>query len=343
MVTMKDIAKEAGVSRPTVSFVLNDHKGNVRISEETRNRIFETAERLGYRRNELAISMKTGKTNFIVYLDGSLGHEYISRSLDGVVEAAQQKNYFVKIINYDHYSTFEDTVKHVIEQRPAGVICRATAGDKLKALYDECKAFGIPLSIIGGGFMFPWGIRVSPDDVKGAEIATDHLAKLGHKRIAYFSNSRGLGYVESRYKGFCKVMAKNKLDVDKELLLFTGRFQDVEAAAISIFSHKDRPTAVFCGSDGFAMIAINAATKCGLKVPDDLSIIGYGNLHYSQMLNPPLTTIDEPYEEVGKTACNMLLKEIADNSIQSLQQEIRHKIGVKLVERESTIAIHNQK
>lgn len=336
MITMKDIAKAAKVSRPTVSLVLNGRETQVRISEETKKKVLEAAEALGYRRNEIARSMMTGKTNIIGFLDESISPEYVARTLDGLVAAADSKKYFIKVFSYRQREHIEATVRRAVEQRPDGMICRSLPEEYLKHVLQECNALNIPVAIIGSSFPHTCGVRVSTNDRQGAELAVQHLIDLGHEKIGYLAGARGSEYVETRLAGFETALNKAGIEVNDRFVITEESPEEKDNALSDLFSSKDRPTAFFCASDIFAMICMRVARRFDLKVPEDLSIVGYADMEVAQLADPPLTTIAEPFEKVGDAVLSLLVQEIDSKQKLSFKKEISEELDVELVVRQST-------
>lgn len=336
MVTMKDIAKAAKVSRPTVSLVLNGHSTQIRISNETKKLVEETAERLGYRRNEIARSMVTGKTNCIGYVDSDIVSEYSSRMLSGIIQECNAENYFVKIFPYYEKAYFEDAVKRIIEQRPAGLICRSLSEEMLECLRKEALTLGIPIAVTGSSFPHAWGIRIVTDDEEGAALATKHLIGQGHERIAHVSLSGKRGFAELRKVGFLKTMSNSHLQVSPDYMVLLKNINESEKLIGKLFDLPEAPTAIFCATDDIAAIAIRAAMKKGLKVPGDVSIAGFADMRISTLTAPPLTTVSEPFDEIGKIAAAELIREIERPNKRYFSKNMEKKIDLKLIIRNST-------
>lgn len=335
MVTMKDIAKEANVSRPTVSLILNGHSDSLRISEETKTKVLEVAERLGYRRNEVVRSMIKGKTNFIGFIGESIEQEYTGKILSEIITGAQKDNYFVKVFPYGASENLDETARRIIEQRPAGLICHSLPEENLKYIFNECKTFGCPIVIIGSNFPHNWGIRIAANDIQGAELAVNHLIELGHKKIAHVGNIRGRGYVEERRQGYLNALQQANIEIPESYMI-QDKAEHLDNKIGKLLSSKDRPTAIFCDSDHFAMIAMRQARKNGLRVPEDFSIVGYANFYSSKFTDPPLTSVAEPYEDIGRKALKYLINEINSTKKISFESEIDETVNVKLVMRKST-------
>lgn len=336
MVTMKDIALEAGVSRPTVSLILSGRGTGLRISDATRDRVKEAAERLGYRPNELARAMITGKSNFIACVAGDLSWEYDSRVLAGVVDEAERHNFFVKVVTAPDGGDIAELTRRIVGQRPAGLVCRDMPEAAFPAVMAECRNQGIPLALAGNSFPHDCGIRVGTDDVRGAEEATGHLLGLGHRDIAFASGVLGSAYASLRHRGFMAAMLRQGLEAPEGRFVLRDKLSDAMIALAEHFTLPTPPTAIFCASDNYAMLAVRAARRVGMRVPEDLSVVGYADMRMAWFCDPPLTTVAEPFEELGRAATALLFEEIVSQEKLSFSRELHQELPVKLVIREST-------
>ena len=339
MLGMKDIAREAGVSRPTVSLVLNgkSDKGNVRISEETKKRVLEAAEKLGYCRNEIARSMITGKSGFIGFMSNDIHIEYIAKNLSGVTGECQKHGYFVKIFpTHTRENDFEQCLKSMIGQRPAGIICRSPDAGQQKMLRRECAKFNIPVALTGSIHRGDWGIRVLTDDAAGAGKAAEHLLANGRRNLLCICGLKGQRFSDERCGGFTDRAEKTVGKIKKiKVQPDDGNFEKLEKELMSIFQSAKYPDGIFCVTDEMAMITLRAASRAGLKVPEDISVIGFADMRLAAFANPPLTTVAEPFEEIGTIAARELLKEINAASVKSFKSPKIIELNVKMKIRES--------
>jgi DNA-binding LacI/PurR family transcriptional regulator len=341
MITMRDIAAAAGVSRSTVSFALSGRKlENGDIPAKTRKRIIAAAKKLGYRKNAIAQSMITGKSNFIIFASSEgLSWEYESRTLAGAVEEAQRRGCFVKITTFSQRDVFSRVAAKIAEQRPAGVLFRSLSDEMFTVAVNEFHRHGIPFATAGDTSPHPAGIRVSSDDIKGAEEAVEHLLSLDHRDIAFAAPNLVSGYSTRRYQGFLNVMRELRIKTPRNKILLSGYPEKLELMMLRLFSSADRPSAIFCAGDNHAMSAVRACRRAGLRVPDDLSVVGYADMIMASFCDPPLTTVKEPFELIGGTACAMLLSEIESGDKKSFVLELSRELPVKLIVRESTAGI----
>lgn len=337
MTTLKDIAKAANVSVPAVSSVFSTKRGNIQVSAKTRQRILETGIRLNYVKNDLARSVRSGVSNFIAFVDAKIGDsEHSSRILDGIVESLQDTEYFPKFFPYRNSKAAIDNISTLFGQKPAGVLTIARSRDYMKQIGIVCAKHNIPQITIGQSDFFGKEIIISTTDSLGQASAVEYLHKLGHRRIGHLSGSKDAAYSQRRVKGYMEGM--NKCDLSANITVLHNNLwhgdnfnYDIENK-IQKFLRETKATALTCVSDPYAMVAIRAANRIGLRVPEDISIIGHANYSICEYSNPPLTSIAEPFEEMGKLAAKELLKYIKIGKMPS-KKEI--KLPTHLFERES--------
>ena len=335
MVSMKDIAKESAVSRPTVSVILNGCSSAVRIADKTRLKVLKTAERMGYRRNEIARAIKNGKTNVI----GVIGGFYGSYSLDiilGIAGACTANGYFMKLLPVNSPEELGQVARQCVEHRVAGVVCRSVQEHTLDTLHAELNDMHTPIVLVDSSRHHDWCSRVVSDDFNGEKLAVDHLYELGHRKIAHFTSNLNSGFARIRYDGFCSAIKTHELELLNNPVEIDEGYEDISedmVARIKRILRKYRPTAICCGSDPLATKVLNIATAAGIKIPKELSIVGFAGLDYTHWTSPPLTTVRQPFVEMGKTAAEILFSEIKHKT------PIREvKLPVELVMRQSTAA-----
>lgn len=336
-VSLSDIARNLNLSRMTVSMVINGKADQLRISEATRKRVLAEAERLCYRKNAHARAMITGKTRLIAYLERSIDREPSARTLQGVAEAALDEGYSVKPFIYENDDNFERVLYRAMEHRAEALMYRMNSHAELALVRRECRNFHIPLLVHGSAFPMEWGLRINTDDVHGGRMAVEHLIRLGHRKIAFVgSPGEGIEFIDSRYRGYLEALAAAGIETSKDdvLNLFIDKY--LEAALKPVLALPDRPTALFCSTDYLAMTALRIIRRYGLSVPDDVSVVGYAGMSMGNYADPPLTTVAEPFEEVGRKAFKMMQSEIENEKPESMEREIHAIVDVKLIIREST-------
>jgi DNA-binding LacI/PurR family transcriptional regulator len=339
MVTMQDIAERLGVSRATVSYVLNGRDAGVGISirNDTRQRILATASEMGYRRNDLARAVVSGKNYVLGFFDHHPGFEVSSRVMLGAQEEADKRDYLIKQISFMAGADYRLPVRRCIEQRLAGVLAISFDDAALHHLHEETSRFKMPIVLLDDSPSQPWGVRVLSDSEVGLRDGLQHLYALGHRRIGFVSAQRGSPLSETRVELFRALRAKMALPVDEKHLIWTDwdKAEVIESGICDLLKENaNRPTAIMCAGDKIAMIAQRAARSIGLKLPHDLSIVGFSNYIFADYADPPLTTIAQPFEEIGRIATRHLIETIEDPSATSATGDI--KVPTKFIVRSST-------
>ena len=335
-VTTSAIATKLGLARSTVSMALRNHPA---INEKTRSRVRRTADKLGYMPNDIAQAMVTGKTRVIGFLVDQPDREHVSRMLNGVLEAADEQGFYVKIIRSYDPSGITDLVKRCVSQRLAGAICLNFSEPSLEQLQHSFNSYGIPIAILASSFEHPRATRVISDDVIGVRQAIDHLVALGHRHIAHICGVTYSGSMALRRKGFEQAMTDHGLWSPDQLPLpihHTANMNEVEAATRDMLADaSNRPTAIFCATDSIAMVVTRTARSMGLRLPEDLSIVGFANLNLAELADPPLTTVSQPFNEMGQTVIKQLIPQIKKLDRKVLTPSC-HTLPTQLIIRQST-------
>lgn len=313
MVTMNDIAARVGVSQATVSYVLNERSTGVRIREETRLRILEAAAELGYRRNDLARAMVTGKNFVLGFLTRNPSSEGTNRVIVGAQEQANRSKYLIKLLpisDTDARENYRACIERCIEQRLAGILVQHLGQEALDYLHSEVRRYGIPVALVDDPPALKWGIRVVSDDESGIQAAVEHLVDLGHQNIAFISAQARSPLAVARQRCFCEALTRHGLRVPPEYVVSTDwQNQSVIESEVRGFltDASLRPSAVVCAGDGIAMVTLRVARAAGLVLPRDLSVVGFADLAMAAFADPPLTTVAQSFEEMGRVAVRRLL------------------------------------
>jgi len=337
MVTMKDVAREAGVSITAVSFVLNKNKNEISLSEKTRANVLRVVEKLGYRRNEIARSMGSGKTRLIGFFATSLRYEYIGSILEGVLQEADEKNYFIKVALMPASPAGLDVIRRSLALQLRGVICSNFDNDQMKQIFAECGARQVPVVQVDNTLMPLGRVQVISDDPMGMRLAVEHLAGLGHSQIGCISGQPNSPWGKCRTKGFLQAMEALQLRVpDDYLQCIDGYPEHTTGTVRKLLARADRPTAIVCATDFIAANVMGVAHQLQMSVPKDLSVVGFADLSVAENLCPPLTTIAQPFPEMGREVMHQLIQlmEVAEDPVSTKQ--IIERIPTRLVVREST-------
>lgn len=310
-VTSWDVARRAGVSRTTVSLVLNNTP-DVQISEETRQRVLEAARELNYYPDAAARSLATRRAGAIGL---ALCHSpawvfsdpFLPGVLRGLAEVAKAQDFRVLLYSEEDMSQPDDYTRLIREKRIDGLVISGPRSNDphLKRILKE----GFPL-VFQGQMPGEDVCFVDVDNVEGARQATSHLIGLGHERIGFITNAP-LPYTASqaRLEGYRKALEEHSLPFDEKLVRcgdFTSESGYWAASEILVFSNP--PTALFVASDMVAFGALAFIRERGLKIPDDIALVGFDDLPISAYIDPPLTTVRLPAYELGRRAGEMVIQ-----------------------------------
>jgi len=302
--SMVDVAREAGVAHVTVSRVLNDHPS---VRPETRERVLAAIALLGYQRNDLARALKSGRSMTIgVVIAGSELFE-LPRVLRGIEAAAQKAGYWVTLASWQG-GTAEQlaaTVDRVSGQATEGVVIIADRPVVEGAL--EHMTTRVPVSVVMSGEIENPAIgSVELDQRLGARLATQHLLDLGHRDIVHLTGRLDTFDARARVDGWRTTMEAAGI-AHPELL--EGDFTGASGYRLGseLAQRQDRPTAIFAGNDQMAMGVLSAFAEHGVRVPQDISLVGFDDLRGAEYLVPALTTVRQDFFALGRTAIEVLL------------------------------------
>ncbi len=302
---MADVAKLAGVSHQTVSRVLNDHP-NVRA--ETRTRVMWAIDELGYRRNLVARALVTrhSRTLGVVSFDSTLYGP--ASTVYGIEQAARAAGYFVSIVSLRTIDRagVTDAIGYLAEQGVDGVVVVAPQRSAARAL-DDLPA-GMPAVAVEGGHAGDVPV-VSVDQVEGARLATLHLLDLGHETVWHVSGPADWLEAEGRTEGWRAVLTAAGRPVP-EVLAGDWSPRSGYRAGKRLAAMADRVTAVFVANDQMALGVLRALTEEGVKVPEQISIVGFDDIPESEFFSPPLTTIRQDFGAVGRRSIDLLVRQI---------------------------------
>jgi len=304
-VTLEDIARSLNVSKMTVSRAIND---NPEISRQTRARILAAAQKMNYRPNQFARALTTNHSYLIGIVVPDLMHSYFAEICRGVESQARPVGYQNLICSTDEEARKEMDEIEALLSRTDGLIVASVLSKREAKFYRRLLAQGAKVVLIDRVLD---GLRcssVTTDDVQVGRLATEHLIKLGHRKIGHL---RGPDVSTSlkRLEGYQSTMSKARLKALVHECGFTE--SDGYAAMQKWIATGNLPTAIFASNDPAAIGAMGALSEAGLNVPDDVAIVGAGNIHYGDMLRVPLTTVSWSTSALGQQAASLLLELIS--------------------------------
>lgn len=303
-VSIKDIARLAGVSHSTVSRAL--HKSPL-IPAKTAQRIQRIAQEQGYTASAVARSLVTRRTHAIGVVVTSIADPFNGDVVDGIEEVANERGYSVILATSQADPEREvSVVRSCQERRVDGIL---VASSRVGALYGPLLTeMAVPIVLINNqhGSDFAHSIRI--DNVHGMRLATEHLLSLGHARIAYLGDRFGLHSDEERLTGYREAMEGRRLAVDSTLTVRgDGKSKAAESVLERLMKGPERPTAIACYNDMTALGVMQRAQELGITVPDELSVTGFDDIAFAEFARPPLTTIRQPRRDMGRRAMELLL------------------------------------
>lgn len=332
-VSIKDIAKAAGVSHSTVSRALSD---SPLVKAETQARIQRLAREMGYAPNAIARSLVTRQTRTVGVVVTTIADPFVAEVVQGVEDTAQENNY--SIILASSASEPERELAAVEMLRAKRVDALIVTSSRVGALYlEHLERIGVPVVLVNnhnkqsGRYTFSVGV----DNQHGGYLATSHLIERGHRRIGYISGPVERSDSAERQAGYCQALDEADIPFDPSLVIpGNGRLDGGERALSALVDLVERPTAVFCYNDMTAIGMISAARKVGLSAPDDLAVVGFDDIPMAARFCPPLTTIAQPQHDMGRRAMDMALALMTANDPNMFLSNII--IEGKLIVRETT-------
>ncbi|WP_027407986.1 LacI family DNA-binding transcriptional regulator [Anoxybacteroides tepidamans] len=323
MATIRDVAKLAGVSVATVSRVLNQ---NGYVNEDTEKRVRKAIEQLNYKPNEVARTLfkKTSKTIGLIVPD--ISNPFFPELVRAVEDVMNIYDYTVILCNSDEKNEKEKQYIEVLKQKYVdGIILTTT-----ELAMEEVLELDVPVVILDRPSMpaFP---SVVADNYGGARLATRHLYDIGCRKIAHIQGPPHVVNAMQRFSGYRDEM--QSLGLWDENLIIQGNYQLKQAKEATLQALKEyQVDGIFAGNDAMAVGALKAVQQLGLRVPEDVAIIGYDGIPLTEMTTPELSTISQPIYEMGAIAARILVKQIEGKPL----EQIHYMLPVELIERQST-------
>lgn len=312
--TLEDVAREAGVSRFTVSAVLNGSRSNTRVSPATRARIEAAADALGYRPNAVARGLVRRRMQVLGVLFGPVHSEtlvsnpYGSLVLQGVMNGCAAASCDVLLFTGLRREAAE--VRSIADGRADGIV--VVAPPLGTDLAETLAGLRVPIVTVSYPNTLPNVTNVDVDDVAGARMVARYLLSLGHRRIAHLTGNPDLASTAVRRRSFVEALQEAGVAMEERMVVacqYDGGGAD--AAMRALLTDAEPPTAVFAGNDAIAVVACSVARKLGVRVPQQLSVVGYDDVPAATMVRPQLTTVAQPLVRIGSEAASLLLRRLA--------------------------------
>ena len=340
-VTLADSAAKAAVTPMTVSRVINN---NGYVHAETRERVLRVAREMNYRRNGLARGLKRQCTETIGMVIGDIANPFAAELARGVREVLEDRGYTLFICISEQSPKEEiQALDSLADHRADGIIVATRASKSGNERLAELIDSGIPVSLIGRDFHHEQADLVLADNLRGGYDATRHLIDSGHKRIGFIGVSLTHGLRLKRFQGYLEALKDHGVDVEDQLIVGGREVGDQMPGysteemgydgMMKLLELKERPTAVFARNDFTAMGAINAIKRAGLRIPDDIALIGYDDIPLASYASPALTTVRQPTRELSRSAAELLVDRIEGDRE---KPRVEKTFQCELIIREST-------
>ncbi|GHW80723.1 Ribose operon repressor [Vibrio cholerae] len=321
MATMKDIARLAGVSTSTVSHVINKSRF---VSDEIAERVNNAAQQLNYAPSALARSLKMNRTKTIGMLVTTSTNPFFGEVVKGVERSCYHQGYNLILCNTEgDNQRMKASINTLLQKRVDGLLlmCSTLEGERLD-VFDRYP--DIPVVVMDWGPILFASDKIQDNSLQGGYMAAKHLIECGHREIGCITGPLIRHQAQMRYEGYKRALAEAGIAINPDWIVESdfeceGGYQAFE----KLYERGKLPSALFVSNDMMAMGVIQAASQRGLRVPDDLSLIGYDDVHIAKFMTPALTTIHQPKYRLGKAAIDTLLYRLEnpDTTAQVVQLE----------------------
>jgi LacI family transcriptional regulator len=307
-VTIYDIARELKCAPSTVSRALNDHKS---ISEKTREQVLETARRMGYRPNNLAAGLRRNKSKTIGILISRINRPFISSVISGIEETARESGYNVLISqSNDKYENEVSNSKALYDSRISGLVVSLAMETQDVGHFARFIEKGIPIVFVDRVPQEFNSYKVVIDNYKAGYDATSHLIEQGCRRIAHFGGAQHRNIYKDRRQGYMDALKEHSLPIAEDLILALNilSFEEGLKATAALLDLDEPPDGIFSANDTAAVSAIVCAKQRGLKVPEDLAVIGFNDDFIASIIDPPMSTVSHPAHQMGQISAKRILE-----------------------------------
>lgn len=309
MTNIKVVAEMAGVSATTVSRVLS---GKSYVSEDTKARVLEAIRKTGYSPNVLAKGLKMGSSNTIALMVPDIQNLIFPMITRGVEDTARKNGFTIILCNTDEDSEVEKNYINKMKARLADgfIVCSMLPGSNH---IRNLRAEGFPMVLVNRFYPQDEGKVdiVSVDNYKSAYNAVKYLIRTGHQKIALAMGRENLSLYSERFRGYCAALEDNQIPYREELVMRETTGSDsFYNLTRQLMNSEYRPDAIFATSDPKAFVILHALHEMGVKIPQDVSLLGFDNVTLSAMVEPPLSTVAQPFYEIGAIAAGNLIRQI---------------------------------
>ncbi len=320
-VTIYDISKKLNVSAATVSRAINNSS---KISLKTKELIWKTAKEMNYKQNQLALALRSGKTNNVGVIVPYINRNFFSSVIRGIEEELSPHGFHV-IICQTHENVENETeqIDTLLNTQVDGIFMSVSKTTRNTSHIEKVLNGQIPLIFFDRQKNVAGVSSVTIDDFKGGYMATEHLITQGCKKIAYFSGDLNLEIYRHRYEGYLAALQNNHIPFNKALVIKTNSKIESGASAVTTLWELDKkPDAIFSASDYAALGAIQELKRRNIEIPKDVCVVGFSNEPFTKYMDLPISSVDQTPLEMGKIAAGVFLEQIRGSDILTMDKKV---------------------
>jgi LacI family transcriptional regulator len=328
-VTIKDVARESGVNVSTVSRALTGAYG---VHQDTREHVLRVARRLRYQPNRVARGLVTGSSCTLGLIVSDIRNPFFAEVARGAEDAGRSAGYDLILCNSDLDADKQmDYVRSLMEKRVDGILMNSVAALSRRQ-QDQLASSGVPIVLLNRSSATDGFSTVSADNEAGGALAARYLLRLGHRAIAHLTGPRHHGNMTDRVNGFVRALKAAGPGLRPTVLYGENSLEGGYVLGQTLLRQQSGVTAIFAGNDVMAFGVLRAIIESGRRIPQDISLVGFDNVEFSSVVNPPLTTVHQPKKEIGQAAVEILLR-LARTKDKPIPEH--RLLGVELIERQS--------
>jgi LacI family transcriptional regulator len=320
--TIYDIAKKLDITAATVSRALNN---NPKISESTRKLVLETAAKMNYKQNRLALALRSGKSYNVGVIVPRIDSNFFASTIRGIEEELHPNKYNV-IICQTHENEIREieNINTLLNAQVDGILISITNESKEnEKIIQRVLEKNVPLIFFDRKKNIDGVSSVTINDFEGGYIATKHLIDEGCKRIAHFCGDQSLEIYENRYKGYKQALLDNGIAFDENYVVLTKSNVEMGAmCAEKLLKLKNPPDSIFSSSDFAALGAIQEIKAQGIRIPEDFCVVGFGNEPFTKFMELSISSVDQSPLEMGKMAAKVFLEQINNNENLKIEKKV---------------------
>ena len=328
IVSLNDVAKSAGVSIATVSRVINDSPN---VNAETRTRVQQVIKKLKFSPNRVAKRLRNryASGNLLGVLIPDIQNPFYVEVLRGIEDVTYDNKYALIMCNFSQDEKKEKLYLDILQSESVDGLIAAPTHEHDQKVINLVKS-GLPIVCVDRGLSGVDVDVVLVENKMGAYAAVDHLAKKGYSRIAYISGLPQLPSSQQREAGYLEALQANRLPVDRELIKYgDSRHESGVSLCEELLNLPEPADAVFTGNNLITLGALETIRRKGLKVPENIAVVGFDDMYWSSSLNPPLTAVRQPAYEIGKRAAELLIQRISDPARPTVSMILKTELMIR--------------